>query len=91
MTLNSPTNDDVIISLSAVALFKKEWKSGEPVRLIGVGVSGLAPEQLSLWDWDLNSEKDEPDDRLDVAIRDLRDKFGDSVLQWGDDLPKTKT
>jgi len=91
VTLTSPSNDEEIISLTAAALFKKEWKSGEPVRLIGVGVSGLAPEQLSLWDWDGNSEKDEPDERLDGAIRDLREKFGDSVLKWGDDLPGTKT
>jgi DNA polymerase-4 len=91
VTLTSPSNDEEIISLTAAAIFKKEWKSGEPVRLIGVGVSGLAPEQLSLWDWDRNSEKDEPDERLDGAIRDLREKFGDSVLKWGDDLPGTKT
>ncbi len=91
MTLAQPTNDVETISSHATALLKKEWEIGEPIRLIGVGVSNLAPEQLSLWDQALKVEKDETGEQLDSAIRALRDKFGDEVVKWGDDLPKSKS
>ena len=90
VTLNHPSNQNNTISETAIALFKKEWQQGEPIRLIGVGVSGLAPEQLNLWDYNNNSVNSETDKRLDSAIRDLREKFGNGVLQWGDDLTKNK-
>ena len=90
-TLAQPTNDVEIISNHATALLKKEWEIGEPIRLIGVGVSNLAPEQLSLWDQALKVEKDETAEQLDSAIRALRDKFGDEVVKLGDDLPKPKS
>jgi len=89
MTLSQPTNEVDTISSNAISLFKKEWKIGDPIRLIGVGVSGLAPEQLSLWDQASKSEKDETDKLLDSAISDLREKFGEEVLKWGDDLGKS--
>ena len=91
MTLSQPTNDVETISSHATALLKKEWEIGEPIRLIGVGVSNLAPEQLSLWDQALKVETDETTEQLDSAIRALRDKFGDEVVKWGDDLPKPKS
>lgn len=91
VTLSQPTNEVDTISSNAVSLFKKEWKIGEPVRLIGVGVSGLAPEQLSLWDQAAKVENDETAERLDTAISDLREKFGEGVLKWGDDLKKSKS
>jgi DNA polymerase-4 len=91
VTLTHPTNESEVISDNAVFLFKKEWKTGEPIRLIGVGVSGLAPEQFSLWDQSPEEEKDVTDERLDMAVRNLREKFGDGVLKWGDDLEQSQT
>jgi DNA polymerase-4 len=91
LTLLQPTNSGEIISGNAVALFKKEWKTGEPIRLIGVGVSSLAPEQLSLWDLANQENPDETDEQLDLVIRELRKKFGDKILKWGEDLSKSKT
>jgi DNA polymerase-4 len=85
MTLSQPTNEVDSISGNAIALFKKEWKTGEPIRLIGVGVSSLAPEQLSLWDQAAAKKNYETDERLNMAVRNLRKKFGDDVLKWGDD------
>lgn len=84
LTLGQPTNDAATIASNATDLFRKEWKSGEPIRLIGVGVSSLAPEQLSLWDQSIRPEKNETAEKLDTAIRDLREKYGDSVLRWGE-------
>ena len=51
MTLTHPTDQDSEISTIALQLLGKIWKSSQPVRLIGVGVSGLKPphNQLSLW------------------------------------------
>ena len=51
-TLPSPTNLDHEIFDTAVHLFMNNWTRGRPVRLIGVGVSGLGPptRQLGLWD-----------------------------------------
>jgi len=86
ITLNHPSNDQETISGTAVSLFKKEWKIGELVRLIGVGVSGLAPEQLNLWDHQLQAQESENQKRLNNVIQDLRQKYGNNVLHWGDDL-----
>lgn len=91
MTLSQPTNDVDSISGNAIALFKKEWKTGEPIRLIGVGVSSLAAEQLSLWDQAAANKDYEADERLNKAVRNLRKKFGDEVLKWGDDAEKPNT
>ncbi|MCP4285633.1 MAG: DNA polymerase IV, partial [Gammaproteobacteria bacterium] len=51
-TLNQPTSDDALIAQLAERLFRKVWRPGKAVRLLGVGVSGLSspPQQLSLWD-----------------------------------------
>jgi DNA polymerase-4 len=91
VTLNQPSNENATIAKTAVGLFKKEWKVGDPIRLIGVGVSGLAPEQLSLWDQNSKLINHEKDERLNSAISDLQEKFGDNVVKWGDDLVKNNT
>ncbi len=51
VTLAQPTDLTEVIHAQAVKLLQKEWKRGTQVRLIGVGVSGLAhARQLSLFD-----------------------------------------
>lgn len=51
MTLSHPTDQDAEISIIALQLLEKIWIPGRPVRLIGVGASGLKPphRQLSFW------------------------------------------
>jgi DNA polymerase-4 len=90
LTINQPTNNKQVIYKAAVNLFQKAWKKGEAIRLIGVGVSGLAPEQLNLWDHQTKRAEIETEKRLNTAIYDLREKFGDNVLQWGDDYDDKK-
>ncbi len=85
LTLRQPTNEKSKIKSAAVKLFLQAWKKGEPVRLIGVGVSGLAPEQLNLWDHQVKTEQSKKERRLSTAIDDLRKKFGDDAVQWGDE------
>jgi DNA polymerase IV len=50
-TLAEPTDVAVVISQTAHQLFTQVWKTARPIRLIGVGVSGLqTTRQLRLWD-----------------------------------------
>jgi DNA polymerase-4 len=47
-TLSLPTNQEAMIEAVAVRLFTQVWQAGHPVRLLGVGVSGLGAG-TSLW------------------------------------------
>ncbi|HFQ95554.1 MAG TPA: DNA polymerase IV, partial [Anaerolineae bacterium] len=51
-TLAAPTDDEGTIIATAADLFDQWWRPGQPVRLIGVGVSNLQEGlvQLALWD-----------------------------------------
>jgi DNA polymerase-4 len=94
-TLPAPTDRDEDILQAALALFEKHWPINRPVRLIGVGVSGLKPpaRQLSLWDAPAQPEMEEkprplaPDEaarkRLDEALSELEQKFGQQVIRRG--------
>jgi len=90
VTLNQPTNKEDGIYNAAEKLFQNSWKSGKPVLLIGVGTSGLAPEQLNLWDHQIKTNGIETNKRLNSVINDLKEKFGDRILQWGEDLNEDK-
>ena len=75
--LDQPTDQDAEIYTAAVKLFKKSWKKGQKVRLLGVGVAnlGLRIRQLDLFDrsW-------EKDERLLDAIDKIRARFGGQAL-----------
>jgi DNA polymerase-4 len=77
-TLPSATNLDQEIFECAFALFKQNWPPGKPVRLIGVGVSGLGEpvHQLELWGDDHQKQA-----KLLNAVDELRDKFGRDIIQ----------
>ena len=90
VTLSQPTNKEDVIYIAAENLFQNSWKSGKPVRLIGVGTSGLAPEQLNLWDHQTTTADIDTEKRLTSVIDDLREKFGDRILRWGEDLINDK-
>ena len=79
-TLPEPTDDAKQIEKLALGIFKKYWKAGRKVRLIGVGVSNLGPpsHQLNLWDW--NPKEAEKQERLQKAIETLRIRFGEASV-----------
>ena len=81
-TPGGPFDDHETITRHAVELFDREWQKPErqPVRLIGVGVSGLEnpPQQIGLWDRDWQK-----DQKLQQAIRELQDRFGKDSLTLG--------
>jgi DNA polymerase IV len=73
-TLANPTDLEADIFQPAWELFQKVWREGKPVRLLGVGVSGLAPaaRQLSLFG-------DPPQERaakLAETVDKIRAKYG---------------
>lgn len=76
-----PEATDVDADLIAVSreLFRGAWKKGAPVRLIGMGVSGLdeALGQVSL----LEGEKKERARQALAAADRIRDRFGEKSVQ----------
>ena len=80
-TLPSPINLDNEIVEAALKLLKSVRTSGQAVRLIGVGVSGLGPPIRQLGLWDTESEKSR---RLQDAVDILREKYGDKVIHRGE-------
>ena len=82
MTLSQPTDQSEEISKVALDLMRAVRKSGQAVRLIGVGMSGLGPpiRQLSLWD--SGSEKSR---RLQEVVDALKEKYGAKVIHRGEE------
>ncbi len=78
--LEQPTDQDGEIYQTAMELFKRVWREGRPVRLLGVGVSDLGPpiRQLALF-----NQSWEQDARLLRAIDEIRAKYGTSALLRG--------
>jgi DNA polymerase-4 len=79
-SLKQPTDQDGVIFSIAKGLFLEAWQDRRPVRLIGVGTSGLTSRvhQLSLWETPTEKER-----RLLEAIDDIRARFGKQVLTRG--------
>jgi DNA polymerase IV len=77
-TLPNPTQLDTEIFEQIRALFRKNWKKGVPVRLLGVHTSSFTsqPDQIDLLD---GSRQQRWKDALVAADR-LRDKFGESSV-----------
>ncbi len=81
-TLSLPTDDAQVIETTVLELFDRTWNR-KPVRLVGVGVSGLSDgaRQLSLWE-----QPDERTERLYNAVREVRKRYGDTSLRPASDL-----
>ena len=84
ITYEEPIDQDMQIYLAARLLFQNVWHEGKRVRLIGVGVSGLAPpiRQLNLWDTFDNNEFKKEKQLQDVLI-DLRKRYGTHIVFRG--------
>lgn len=83
VTLPEPTADAAVIAAAAQELFARLWQPGRPVRLLGVGVSGLRdkPLQMSLFD-----PPNEREERLIETLQRVRSRFGDAAIVRGSDL-----
>jgi len=77
-TLASPTQLDTEIFEQVRALFRKNWKKGIPIRLLGVHASSFTsqPDQINLLE---GNRQQRWKDALAAADR-LRDRFGESSV-----------
>lgn len=84
VTLEQATNHDADIVEAALRLFEKTWLPGQPVRLLGVGVSGFedTERQLNLWGEAATDENR----RLEATLDELRNRFGDKAIRRGSEL-----
>ncbi len=80
-SLEHSTDQADEIGKVAIGLMKTVRKSGQAVRLIGVGVSGLGSPVRQLAFWDVGSEKSR---RLQEAVDELREKYGNKVIHQGE-------
>lgn len=78
LTLANPTDQDSEIYTTALQLFENVWKRGKPVRLIGVGASGLGSPKRQLSFWDQGSQKER---RLLDAVDQVRQRYGKDALR----------
>ena len=81
ITLEQSTDQAEEIGKVALILMKKVRWSGQSVRLIGVGVSGLGPPVRQLALWSMGSEKSR---HFQKAVEELREKYGDKVIHHGE-------
>lgn len=81
LTLSNPTENADDIHKTACALFRKHWKPGNPVRLLGITLQSLQPKetaviQLDLFDYETQPRKEQ----LNQAMDRIRDKYGESAI-----------
>jgi len=85
-SLAAPTDADLAIAQAGMDLLDAAW-SGDPVRLLGVGVSSLEDaSQLDLFD----PPAAERDARVDKVLDQLRSRFGDAAVRRGGTAPSLR-
>lgn len=84
--LGKASNSDSVIYGVASELFEELW-SGEPIRLLGIRSAKLVdadePEQLSIFDMQVEKPKDEKHKKLDQALDQIRKKYGEDAVVRG--------
>lgn len=86
ITFQQPIWKEEILFQASLELFHKVWHKDQPVRLIGVGVSGLENGYIQLGLWDNNvSDLGLLDDKLLAALETLHKKYGDQIVRLGID------
>ena len=80
VTLPGATNQDNEIAQTALGLLRKIRQSGQAVRLIGVGVSGLGEPIRQLELWEAGSEKQR---KLQAVLDELQEKYGKKAIKRG--------
>jgi DNA polymerase-4 len=79
-TLSTSTDQDAEIAETALNLLKRVRQPGKPVRLIGVGVSGLSTQARQLELWGMESEKRR---KFQGVIDELQEKYGEKAVHKG--------
>ena len=86
--LETPTNEHHVLFQAVAQLFERAW-DGKPVRLIGMGVSGLVAGLLqeSLFDVP-DAAEEERRARLAAALERLRARYGDDAVLRASELKR---
>lgn len=81
------TDEAERIYSAALRLFEQLWVTGEPVRLLGIGVSGLSdgPRQMGLFE-----RRDARAERMDATLDAVRRRFGEDALVRANALPRRR-
>ena len=80
-TLPTPTHSMDIIYKHAQQLLQQNWQPPEPIRLLGVSLHNLQPEDNAAIQLDLFSYEQEPKkDALTKVMDQLRNKYGESAV-----------
>ena len=79
VTLQRPTNLGPTIYAAARELLKRTWKPGTPVRLLGVGLSGMLDEPL--YQLSLFGQDDSRWTRLSQALDQIRSRYGRDAIR----------
>lgn len=84
-TLPHPLDVDEVFFREVRALFRKHWRKSLPLRLVGVGLSNLAPRagQDDLFDQELPLLRE-----LDLKMDAIRRKYGKNAVRRGATLPE---
>ena len=84
--LSKATHSAQVLYENTCELFRELW-NGQPIRLLGVRTSKLveesAPEQLTIFDLQLEKPKDEKHKQLEKALDEIRRRFGDDAVKRG--------
>ncbi|MCI9153360.1 DNA polymerase IV [Lachnospiraceae bacterium] len=91
--LSKPTSDEQILLDTACRLFQEAW-TGEPVRLLGLRTAKLVdagePEQMSIFDLEPQKPVDEKRQRLNAAMNQIKEKYGDDAVMKASRMKKVK-
>ena len=72
-----------MIAATALRLFAEIWQAGLPVRLIGVGVSGLSAEASQATLWESTGPEVEQRRQVEAILLEVRARFGEGIIGWG--------
>lgn len=81
--LPTPSDDEHLFGAVAAGLLERLWKEGQPVRLIGVGISHFADPKAEPIPF---AERDARNEKLSKTADLVKERFGDDALRYGRDL-----
>jgi DNA polymerase-4 len=80
-TMAAPTESIEDVYRTACGLMDEHWTPGNPVRLLGITLQGLAPKRMTPVQMDLFSYEEAPKrEKLTTVMDQLRDKFGEGAV-----------
>lgn len=81
--LPTPSDDEHLFGAVATGLLERLWKEGQPIRLIGVGISHFADPKAEPIPF---AERDARNEKLSKTADLVKERFGDDALRYGRDL-----